>query len=183
MILSLVLIQTVMLSFSTQAQRAEVKNAEIVWKGYKVTGSHDGTVGLKSGWLDFKDDHLSGGEFVIDMTNMTCTDMEGEYADKLVGHLKSDDFFGVDKHPNAKLNINSVKSSGKNAVNITADLTIKGVTKQIEFPASIYGNKATANLKIDRTLYGIKYGSGSYFDGLKDKMIYDEFDLVIDIEF
>ena len=92
-------------------------------------------------------------------------------------------FFGVADHATSNLKITEVEKTGKNAYNISGDLTIKGITKPIEFSASIYGKKATANLKIDRTAFNIKYGSGSFFDGLKDNMIYDEFDLVIDLEF
>jgi len=162
---------------------AEIKQSKIVWKGYKVTGSHEGTIDLKSGSLAFDDDRLIGGAFIIDMTTIISTDMEGEYKGKLEGHLKSDDFFGVAKHPTSKLVINDAQLVSKNSYDISADLTIKGITKPIEFEASIYGNKATASVKIDRTEFNIKYGSGSFFDDLKDNMIYDEMDLVIDVEF
>lgn len=102
---------------------------------------------------------------------------------KLEGHLKSDDFFGVEKFPTATLIFTDVKVKGKNSYNITGDLTIKGKTNPVTFEISIYGSKATTSLKIDRTKYGVKYGSTSFFDGLKDKAIYDEFDLVADLEF
>jgi len=161
----------------------EITASNIVWKGYKVTGSHTGTLGLKSGSLTFDNDALTGGEFVIDMASLACTDLTGDYAAKLDGHLKSDDFFGVEKFPSAALKITDVDATGKNSYTVTADLTIKGITKPVTFDASIYGQKATANLKIDRTLYDVKYGSGSFFEGLQDNLIYDEFDLVIDLEF
>ena len=156
----------------------------MIWKGYKVTGSHEGTIAIKSGFLNFEDGKLAGGEFVIDMTSIKNTDMEGgEYGGKLEGHLKSDDFFSVAAHPTATLVFNKVTASGKNAYAVTGDLTIKGKTNPISFTISIYGNKATASLKIDRTKYDIKYKSASFFESLKDKAIYDEFDLVSDLEF
>lgn len=161
----------------------DITSSSIIWKGYKVTGSHTGTLELKSGSLTFDGDILTGGEFIIDMTSLTTTDLTGEYAAKLDGHLKSDDFFSVGKFSTASLIITDVKSSGKNSYAVTADLTIKGITKPVTFDASVYGKKATANLKIDRTLYDVKYGSGSFFEGLQDNLIYDEFDLVIDLEF
>ncbi len=161
----------------------DITSSSIVWKGYKVSGSHTGTLGLKSGSLTFDGDALTGGEFVIDMASLACTDLTGDYAAKLDGHLKSDDFFGVEKFPTSALTITDVKSTGKNSYAVTADLTIKGITKPVTFDASIYGKKATANLKIDRTLYDVRYGSGSFFEGLQDNLIYDEFDLVIDLEF
>lgn len=183
-----VMIALVMFSFmavTAQTSTKNVKNndSKIVWKGYKVTGSHEGTIALKSGSLSFNSDKLTGGEFVIDMPTLVSTDMEGEYKGKLEGHLKSDDFFGVEKYPTAKLVFTSVTAKTKNSYSVTADLTIKGTTKPITFDMSIYGNKATASLKIDRTKYGVKYGSASFFDGLKDKAIYDEFDIVVDLVF
>ena len=95
--------------------------------------------------------------------------------------LKSDDFFGTATYETASLVFTSVKATGKNAYAVTGDLTIKDKTNPVEFTISIYGNKATASLKIDRTKYGVRYGSASFFDGLKDKAIYDEFDLVTDL--
>lgn len=166
-------------------EKKEVKTdkSKVVWKGYKVTGSHEGTIAMKSGSLTFDNNKLVGGEFVMDMTTISSTDLEGEYKGKLDGHLKSDDFFGVENHPNASLVFKKVAASGKNAYNVTADLTIKGKTSPVNFTISIYGNKATASLKVDRTKYDVRYGSTSFFDGLKDKAIYDEFDLVADLEF
>lgn len=166
-------------------EKKEIKTdkSSVVWKGYKVTGSHAGLISIESGSLIFNGDKLTGGEFVIDMTSIMVTDLEGEYKGKLEGHLKSDDFFGVANHPKASLVFNTVTSTGKNAYSITGDLTIKGKTNPITFNLSVYGSKANATLKIDRTKYDVKYGSASFFDGLKDKAIYDEFDLTADLEF
>ena len=165
--------------------KVEVKANEstVAWKAYKVTGSHTGTVELKSGDLLFDNGTLKGGEFVVDMTSITCTDLEGEYKQKLEGHLKSDDFFSVASHETSKLVFTDIKASGKNSYEVTGDLTIKGITKPVTFDVSVYGSKATATLKIDRAQYDVRYGSGSFFDNLGDKTIYDEFDLVVDLEF
>jgi len=173
-------------SFTTlKSVKKEIKieKSKVVWKGYKVTGSHQGTINLNSGSLQFNEDKLVGGEFVIDMTTITNTDLEGEYKGKLEGHLKSDDFFGVEKNPTATLIFKKVKPTGKNSYKVTGDLTIKGITNAITFNLSVYGNKATISLKIDRTKFDVRYGSTSFFDNLKDKAIYDEFDLVADLEF
>ena len=148
-----------------------------------MTGSHTGTVNLKSGDLVFDNGILKGGEFVVDMTSINCTDLEGEYKQKLEGHLKSDDFFSVASHETSKLVFTDIKASGKNSYEVTGDLTIKGITKPVTFDVSVYGSKATATLKIDRAQYDVRYGSGSFFDDLGDKTIYDEFDLVVDLEF
>jgi polyisoprenoid-binding protein YceI len=161
----------------------KVESSKVVWKGYKVTGSHQGTIAIKSGHLNFDKDILTGGSFEIDMSTITVTDLEGEYKGKLEGHLKSDDFFGVEKFPTATLIFTKVKSNGKNSYNVTGDITIKGKTESVTFNVSIYGNKASVLLKIDRTKFDVRYGSTSFFDGLKDKAIYDEFDLIADLEF
>jgi len=171
---------------TTKAIEKKVINTEastITWKAYKVTGSHEGTINLASGNLDFNGTILTGGAFVVDMTTINTTDLEGEYKQKLDGHLHSDDFFGTATHKTASLEITSVKASGKNAYNATANLTIKNITKEVNFTISVYGSKATANLKVDRSQFDVRYGSGSFFDNLGDKTIYDEFDLVVDLQF
>ena len=180
------IIATITFAFTTiedGKKEVNVETSSVTWKGYKVTGSHVGSIALKQGSLEFKDGALTGGEFVMDMTSIENTDLEGEYKGKLEGHLKSDDFFGVANYPTAKLVFNKVKSTGKNSYEVTGDLTIKDKTNPVTFETSVYGNKATANLKIDGTAYGVKYVSASFFDDLKDKAIYDEFDLVTDLEF
>ena len=166
-----------------EKKEVNTETSKVTWKAYKVTGSHTGTVDLKSGALIFDDGKLTGGEFVVDMGSLISTDLEGEYKGKLEGHLKSDDFFGVEKHPTSSLVFTSVKASGKNSYDVTGNLTIKGITKEINLDVSIYGSKATATMKVDRAQYDVRYGSGSFFEDLGDKTIYDEFDLVVDLEF
>ncbi len=180
------IIALITFSFTTingEKKEIKVENSKVIWKGYKVTGSHEGTIALKSGSLTFIEDKLTSGEFTINMSTINSTDLTGEYKGKLEGHLKSDDFFGIEKNPTATLVFNKVKSTGKNSYKVTGDLTIKGITNSITFDFSIYGNKATASIKIDRTKFDVRYGSASFFDDLKDKAIYDEFDLVADLEF
>lgn len=163
--------------------KVKTEESTLVWKAYKVTGAHDGTMDIKNGVLEFENSKLVGGSFDIDMTTLEVTDLEGDSKGKLEGHLNSADFFDVSKHKNASLVFTDVKPSGKNAYSVTADLTIKGITKSINFVTAIYGKKANAAIKIDRTEFDIKYGSASFFDGLKDKAIYDEFDIIVDLQF
>ena len=166
-------------------EKKEVKTekSSITWKAYKVTGSHMGTVNLKEGFLLFDNEKLTGGEFVVDMASLVDTDMEGGMKGKLEAHLKSDDFFSVEAHPTSKLVFTNVKATGKNSYEVTGNLTIKGITKSIMFDVSVYGSKATASVKVDRTDYDIKFRSGNFFENLGDKTIYDEFDLVVDLVF
>ncbi len=171
-------------STEVESNPVNVEKSNIVWNGYKVTGSHNGNIQLKSGNLDFDGDKLVGGSFEIDMASITCNDLEGEWNQKLVGHLKSDDFFSVEKYPTAKFVITQVVSRGTPGdYKIVGDLTIKGITKEIKFLANVKednGQKvATADIKVDRSEFNVRFGSGSFFDNLGDKTIYDEFDLQV----
>ena len=165
-----------------EKKEINAEKSNVTWKAYKVTGSHTGTINIKSGMLEFDGTKLTGGEFVIDMTSINTTDLEGGAKNKLDGHLHSDDFFGTASNPTSKLKFTSVKASGKNSYEVTGDLTVKGITKPVTFDISVYGSKATASLKIDRTAYNIKYGS-TLIGAAADKAIYDEFDIVPELEF
>jgi polyisoprenoid-binding protein YceI len=164
----------------------DTASSTVVWKGYKVTGSHTGTVKIKNGSLTWDAGKLTGGSFEIDMNSITDTDLDGEYAAKLVGHLKSDDFFGVTKYPTAKLVITkAIPQDTKGNYKLVGNLTIKETTKEIKFMAAVTETSGTitasGKITIDRSEYNVKYGSGSFFDGLGDKTIYDEFDLQVSL--
>lgn len=173
---------------SVVTKKVDTKNSVIKWVGYKVTGQHEGTITLRNGELNFDDtSNLIGGKFVMDMTTINTTDLEGGSKERLDNHLKNDDFFSVKKYNTADLVFKKVtkqKNDSKIIVYlIDADLTIKGITNPITFKINISDNSAYANLKIDRTKFEIKYGSSSFFDGLKDRAIYDEFDLQVNLKF
>ena len=162
----------------------DVSESKVAWLGKKVTGEHTGTINIAYGDLEFKEDQLIGGSFEIDMNSIKNTDLENEeYNQKLVGHLKSDDFFGVEKFPKASFVIKDVAQKSASKYHVKGDITIKGTTKSIEFPIeiSLMDAKAvaSASITIDRSEFDIRYGSGSFFDGLGDKMIYDDFRLDI----
>lgn len=148
-----------------------------------MTGQHAGTIGLSSGVLEFEKDALVGGQFEIDMTSIIVTDLEGEWKDKLEGHLKAPDFFGVEDFGTATFVITKVAPKGTPGdYKVTGDLTIKGITKEIRFYTNLSKDGlAVADITIDRTDYDIKYGSSSFFDSLGDKTIYDDFDLKISL--
>lgn len=166
-----------------ETKTVDAEQSQVTWKAYKVTGSHTGTVDLKKGELKFEDGKLIGGQFEVDMSSLVATDLEGESKGNLEGHLKSDDFFSVENHPTSTLVFNKVKATGKNSYEVTGDLTIKGISKPVTFDLSVYGSKATATVKVDRTAYDIRFNSGNFFQNLGDKTIYDEFDLIVDLEF
>ncbi len=156
--------------------------SEFVWVGKKVTGQHDGKVKIKSGSIQMDGNKITGGRFVMDMRSITVEDIKDpESNGKLLGHLKSEDFFGVDKHPEATFVIKEATPLNKNQTTITGDLTIKGKTHTVSFPATVMDNRAKAEFEVDRTKWDIRYGSGSFFDDLGDKAIYDDFTVKLDL--
>ncbi|PWA11026.1 YceI family protein [Flavobacterium laiguense] len=160
-----------------QTYKIDPSKSIVNWTGKKITGQHSGTVLFKEGYLVFKDKKVTGGNFTVNMKSLSNTDQTGSSKLKLEGHLKSEDFFSVDNFSTTTLVFKSIATKGNNTYLINADLTIKGITSSIQFDLVVTGNKATASLTVNRTKYDIKYGSGSYFDDLGDKTIYDDFEL------
>lgn len=170
--------------------KVDAAKSSLKWHAKKVTGEHHGTVRFADGSLAFNGNTLTGGTINMDMTTIDVTDLTGEWKDKLVGHLKSDDFFSSAKHNNATMIIKSataIKGAAAGTPNYTiqAELTIKGIKNMVTFPATvtINGNNvsATATFPIDRTKYDIKYGSGSFFSDLGDKAIDDSFTITVNL--
>ncbi|HKK37877.1 MAG TPA: YceI family protein [Cryomorphaceae bacterium] len=160
------------------------EKSTIFWTGKKVTGEHTGTLAIKGGSVTVEDGIPVAASFDIDMNSIVCTDLEDEGTNqKLVGHLKSDDFFGVKAHPNGQFVATSFTpiegATGREAnYKIKGTLTLKGISHEIEFDGLIAmkGNGLVSNgsAEFDRAKYDIRYGSGSFFDDLGDKTIYDE---------
>lgn len=176
------------LAINANAAKKEAKYSvdttasKVEWTGKKVTGAHNGTINVKSGSVMIDGKKIVGGEFVIDMTTIKDVDLtDAEYNKKLIGHLSSDDFFSIQKFGEAKLVVKTVKETAPGKAEITGDLTIKGKTNPITFPAEVKweGDKvmASGKMMIDRTKYDIKYNSGKFFQNLGDKLINDEFEL------
>jgi polyisoprenoid-binding protein YceI len=170
----------------TTEYKVDAKKSKVVWVGKKVTGEHTGGINIADGKLISNGKTFTGGSFTIDMNSMTCTDVtDPGYNEKFLGHLKSDDFFSTAKFPTSTFVISKITSTGNDQYNVKGNLTIKGITNEIEFPATIQtvGNeiKATAKINVNRTKFDIKYGSGSFFDNLGDKAINDEFELTVDL--
>lgn len=164
------------------AYKIDAAASSVKWAGSKIVGDgHHGSIAVQSGEVHVAQGAVVMGEIVIDMNSIKEEDAGSvEYAEKLVGHLKSDDFFKVATYPTSKIVVKSVENG-----NVTAELTILDVTKQITFPAtiSVADDKVnvTANFSINRTDWGIVYGSGSFTDSAKDKVIKDEIDFQVNI--
>jgi polyisoprenoid-binding protein YceI len=164
-----------------QKLKADPAKSQVKWTGNKVGGSHNGEVKLKSGELEIKGDQIVKGNFVIDMTSIVNNDLEDkEYNQKLVGHLKSDDFFGVEKYPTSTLVIKKSTKFVNNKATVTADLSIKGKTDEIVFDVTRNDKVFTSKIEIDRSKYDVRYGSKSFFDNLGDKVIDDIF--ILDVK-
>lgn len=167
--------------------KIDLQKSSLTWKGGKVVGgSHEGTIKIKSGDIESKGGKLTGGSFEIDLTTLEVTDIQGGGKTKLEGHLKSDDFFSVEKHPTAKIALKKVKSTGKDTYDIDGDLTIKGKTHPVSFKAtqSTTAEGTTlfnANITVDRSKYDVRYGSKSFFDGLGDNVIKDDFQVFVSL--
>lgn len=164
-------------------KKIDTQKSTINWVGKKVTGQHSGTINFAEGTIVVNGKSIRGGSFTVDMTSINTTDLEaGKGKEKLDGHLKADDFFGVEKFKTAKLEIKLISDNGDGTFNVTANLTIKDQTNPVSFVLKSTGkNTASATVKVDRTKFGIKYGSGSFFEGLGDKAISDEFELNVNL--
>ncbi|HHP7241490.1 MAG TPA: YceI family protein [Cyclobacteriaceae bacterium] len=172
-----------------ETYNVDVNASTIEWIGRKVLGEHNGTIKLKEGSVEVEKNTLIGGTFVIDMSTINNEDLSGNQKGKLEGHLKSDDFFGVKNYPTATIVITEAIPYGKAKkgetiqYKIEGNLTIKGKSKAIKFPAEVMVDnskvEAQADITVDRSEYDVKYGSGSFFDNLGDKTIYDEFDVKV----
>jgi len=163
--------------------------SSITWKGNKPTGSHNGTIDVVKGKAFVNSGVLEAGSFVIDMTTIASEDLEGGMKENLEKHLmgtvegKEGDFFNVNKYPTADFELTGVSSQdGKTMIN--GNLRIKDKTNNVSFPAEVTmdGNTLTITsetFELDRTLWGVNYGSKNIFDNLGDKFIDDEMELTV----
>ena len=189
-LLTIGLAVTALLAFraaKTETYKIDTQKSNIEWTGKKVLGQHNGEIKLAAGTIVTEDNVPAKGNFAINMSTISNKDLTDEDSKgKLLGHLKSDDFFGVAKFPEAQFATTKITKTGNGTVLVAGNLTIKGISNAISFPAtySVNGNTLTAkavNVKVDRTKHNIKYNSKSFFDAIGDKAIDDEFILNISL--
>ncbi|MFY0652517.1 MAG: YceI family protein [Cyclobacteriaceae bacterium] len=182
----------VVFSFNATAgdeYKVDAKSSKLEWLAKKVTGQHNGEIDIKSGGLTFDGNKLSGGNFVINMTSIKVLDLEAgsNMNKKLTGHLNSPDFFDTANHGEASFKITSVKQAKSDDGNyqIMGDLTIKGKTSSISFPAMVSKDgsnvSAKAKMTFDRSKFDVKFRSASFFENLGDKMIYDDVEMTVNL--
>lgn len=171
-------------TYATVKKHVDVQASTVEWTGKKLAGSHNGTIQLKSGFLNLTEDGKpAGGEFIMDMNSIEVTDLSGEGKEQLEGHLKNDDFFGVDKYDTSKLVITEASPKSGNTYAVIGDLSIKGKTESVSFDMEVSESTANGSVSIDRTKYGIRYGSGSFFSNLGDNTIKNNFTLDVNLKF
>ena len=157
--------------------------SELKWIGKELsTDTHTGTLVLKNGKIDVNANEVIHGEVEIDMTTITVTDMQGKWGKKLEGHLKSPDFFDVEKYSSAFITFQSDENPIKNnQINLTGELTIKDITHPISFTAELLQKKPTlkvkASMSFDRSEYDVRFRSGKFFENLGDKLILDDIEV------
>lgn len=167
--------------------------SKVLWEGSKPAGSHNGTLNVSSGTVSVDGDNITGGKFTLDMNSINVLDLEGDKKAYLESHLKgladdnADDFFNVNKFPTATFEISKITSLENDTDGthlVYGNLTLKGITKQVGFKTNIANSEdkitvSSSKFTIDRTDWGIKYGSGKFFDDLKDKVISDDMSLQV----
>jgi polyisoprenoid-binding protein YceI len=174
-------------------------SSTLTWKGFKPGGEHTGVVSVSEGTINIENNNIVSGSFIIDLNTINDLDQTDPNMNaKLVGHLKSPDFFDVAKFPTASFEIVSVSEIAEGAApaegaiktthQVTGNLTMKGITKSISFPAEIVKTESsvkaiTPPFSINRTEWGVNYGSKSIFAELKDKFINDEIVIVLNLSF
>ena len=155
--------------------------SNIDWVGRKVTGAHNGTIAVKEGELILNDGKLSGGKIIVDVASIKILDITDPATNaQFAGHMASDDFFSIEKYPEATLEITSVLGN-----HVGGNLTIKGITHPVGFDVAVNvnGNQltVTGKLAVDRTKYEMKFRSGNFFKDLGDTLIYNDFELNVSI--
>ena len=171
----------------------DLEESRIEWLGRNLINRHTGTAALQSGHLEFTGGQMTGGEFVIDLTRLQCTDLAGSpLHDVLIAHLHNEDFFDVERHPSARFVIRQVRPApeettpGSRNLHIRGDLTLRGQTHPVEFAAAAglteQGKPAAqAAFSIDRTRWGVLYGSGRFFRRLAGHLVNDHLEFQIRI--
>jgi len=185
------LLNFIILSISAQetTMTIDTETSSLNWIGKKITNSqHNGSLKFISGDLTMCADkktlktHVCKGNFIVDMTTLLVEDLTGSSKQKLEGHLKSDDFFSVEKHKKAFLSINSSETI-ESGFSVKGSLTIKNITHPVEFELNRNAGGFTAYMIFDRSKYNVKYNSGSFFENLGDRLILDDIELSADLYF
>ena len=167
-----------------QEKKININESKIKWIGKEITTKiHFGSLQFNNGKIILNNDQIVGGDFSVDMKSLVDEDLSGKSKQYLENHLKSDDFFGVEKYPTASLNISSSNKISNNEHKINAILTIKNIAHPISFVLTFNDLGAFAKMTFDRSKYDVKFRSASFFSDLGDKLIYDDIDVEVNLIF
>ncbi len=168
--------------FGISQNEVNLDKSSVKWTGVQLSGkSHYGTLSFESANLIFSGEKLVGGNFVVDMTSLSVDDLTGRGKTSLEGHLKANDFFSVNDFNYSELTLNTVDVVSENEYSATGELTIKGRTNKakVSFHKEEGSKNMKAKLVFDRSKYDVRYGSGSFFENLGDKLILDDIELEV----
>lgn len=161
--------------------------SQLKWIGSKPGGQHHGTVQISEGTLNIEKGIIKSGTFTIALTTIKNLDLEpGTWNDKLVGHLKSEDFFFIEKYPSATFKLTKATKKENKKYSITGDLTLRGITHPVTFDADVEIVKKTltatsSEIVLDRVKWDIKTMSKSVFADLKDAYVDDEMRITVEL--
>jgi polyisoprenoid-binding protein YceI len=177
----------ILLSFCftlAQSITADTTQSNIRWYGEELTGkTHFGNLSFKAAQIEVQDGVITSGNFIVDMSSLSVEDLSGGGKTKLEGHLRSDDFFSVDKNPEAKLKITQKAKVESGVQKLYGELSIKGIQHPIDLTMTFRdNNSAIAQLTFDRSKYNVRFRSGSFFENLGDKLILDDIRLEVSLK-
>jgi polyisoprenoid-binding protein YceI len=177
----------ILLSFCftlAQSITADTTQSNIRWYGEELTGkTHFGNLSFKAAQIEVQDGVITSGNFIVDMSSLSVEDLSGGGKTKLEGHLRSDDFFSVDKNPEAKLKITQKAKVESGVQKLYGELSIKGIQHPIDLTMTFGdNNSAIAQLTFDRSKYNVRFRSGSFFENLGDKLILDDIRLEVSLK-
>jgi len=168
---------------SAQEVELNVENSSLKWSGKKITNSsHNGSIKFKSGKLNFSDGFIDSGKFIVDMMSINVEDLEGNSKARLEKHLRSDDFFSVVDFNESSLEITSSEKDG-DGFKVYGILNIKGLTSAVELKMKKVGDDWSSSFTFDRSKHNVRYGSGSFFENLGDRLILDEISMEATLNF
>ena len=181
----IVLLLTTFFSISLSAQDVNLESSNLKWSGSDVVGkTHFGSLSFSKADLQTSNGDITGGAFEIDMTTLKVEDLTGEWAQKLAGHLSSDDFFSIDKFDKAFLVLTDVAKLRDGSFHAKGDLTIKGITQPTEVHFTSNGTSGyNATMTFNRAKFDVRFRSGTFFENLGDKLILDDIKLEATLAF
>ena len=184
LLLTITMIVSTFVFGQSQSYTANLEQSNIRWYGEELTGkTHFGNLSFKDANITVQDGVITSGSFVVDMTSLSVEDLSGGGKARLEGHLKSDDFFSVEKHSVANLKITQKAKVEKGVQTLYGDLTIKGIKHPVEFTMTLSDkNAAIAALTFDRSQYDVRFRSGSFFENLGDKLILDDIRMEVKLQ-